>query len=87
MRRAGYQLTDLFDNEEVLEAGRFSVGDKILDNQGRETRVTWCRKYPKEKRLLVDLHVKARMLPVTGSHWMSHRIGPSAVVLINTGLL
>jgi len=35
--------------------------------EGCGTDVKWCQVYKKEKRLIVDLHMKQSMLTVTGS--------------------
>jgi len=50
----------------LVAAADLSIGDNVLDHQGIVRAVSWCRKLPKKKRLLVDLHTKP--LTVTGSH-------------------
>lgn len=50
----------------LVAAADLSIGAEVLDNQGNVTTVTWCRKLPKRKRVLVDLHTKP--LTVTSTH-------------------
>lgn len=50
----------------LIAAADLSIGTIVLDHQGGPRAVTWCRKLPNKKRLLVDLHTKP--LTVTGSH-------------------
>ncbi len=50
----------------LVAAAALSIGTEVLDHSGNAVAVTWCRKLPKRKRLLVDLHT--RPFTVTGSH-------------------
>lgn len=50
----------------LVAAVNLSIGSRVLDHQGKTRTVTWCRKLPKKKRVLVDLHTKP--LTVTSSH-------------------
>lgn len=50
----------------LVAAASLAIGDKVLDSKGNTTTVTWCRKLPKRRRLLVDMHAKP--LTVTGTH-------------------
>ena len=48
-----------------VAAERLSIEDKVVDAHGVVRRLTWSKKLPKAKRLLVDIHRKA--LTVTAS--------------------
>lgn len=50
----------------LVPAADLSIGASVLDHLGNSTKITWCRKLPKRKRLLVDLHT--RPFTVTGTH-------------------
>jgi hypothetical protein len=50
----------------LVPAADLSIGDSVLDHLGKSTKITWCRKLSKKKRLLVDLHTKP--FAVTGTH-------------------
>jgi hypothetical protein len=50
----------------LVAAADLSIGAEVLDYDGNAIPVTWCRKLPKKKRLLVDLHTNP--FTVTGSH-------------------
>lgn len=50
----------------LVAAALLSIGAKVLDHQGNVSTVTWCRKLPKRKRMLVSLHTQP--FTVTSSH-------------------
>jgi len=50
----------------LVAAADLSIGDEVLDYQGNASAITWCRKLPRRKRLLVNLH--SQPLTVTSTH-------------------
>lgn len=50
----------------LVSAADLCIGTEVLDHSGNAIVVTWCRKLPKRKQLLVDLHTNP--FTVTGSH-------------------
>jgi len=75
-----------------IAAADLTIGAEILDHQGTVRTVTWCRKLPKRKRLLVDLHTKP--FTVTSSHRVlvpgggvieARELGKNDMVLIGNG--
>lgn len=51
---------------QLVAAADLSIGAHVLDHQHNVRTVMWCRKLPKKKRLLIDLHTDP--LTVTSSH-------------------
>eukprot|EP00931_Biecheleriopsis_adriatica_P121343 TRINITY_DN96425_c0_g1_i1.p2 TRINITY_DN96425_c0_g1~~TRINITY_DN96425_c0_g1_i1.p2 ORF type:complete len:219 (-),score=37.04 TRINITY_DN96425_c0_g1_i1:25-681(-) len=69
-KRCCHMMYTLFQTsgQSLKTASQLSVGDEVLDSQGRPVIVKWSQVHGKTKRLLVDLYTKQAMLPVTGSH-------------------
>jgi len=51
---------------ELITASSLAVGSRVKAADGTTQNVTWCRRLPRGRRLLVELHTKP--LTLTGTH-------------------
>lgn len=63
-----YMMDTIFrtDGGHLVPAADLSIGASVLDHRGNPTEITWCRKNPKKRRLIVELHTKP--FTVTDTH-------------------